>query len=226
MNDLFGQRESGTARLDEAVTAFRAALQEWTRERVPLDWAMTQNNLGASLQTLGKRESGNRADRRSRHRLSRGAAGKDPRARAARLGRNTEQPRQRADGTGGARERHPAARRGGGGMGCMLDSHSNGLADRMGPGCACTPGQGAVGDQTTVGKIGATDNVGFSPPDRIEMPKPRHASHAEWPYMRKCFSNVVSKSSFSHSLLDSTAASCGSPQSGRQDGQLRPFRRA
>jgi hypothetical protein len=31
---------------------------EWTRERVPLDWAMTQNNLGTALSTLGQRESG------------------------------------------------------------------------------------------------------------------------------------------------------------------------
>ena len=34
-----GERESGTARLEEAVAAYRAALEEWTRERVPLDWA-------------------------------------------------------------------------------------------------------------------------------------------------------------------------------------------
>ena len=44
-----GDRESGTARLEEAVTTFRAALGEWTRERVPHDWAMTQNNLGVAL---------------------------------------------------------------------------------------------------------------------------------------------------------------------------------
>jgi exonuclease VII small subunit len=49
-------RESG----DHAplVAAYRAALQEWTRERVPLDWATTQNNLGSALATLGERESG------------------------------------------------------------------------------------------------------------------------------------------------------------------------
>ena len=41
-----GQRESGTARLEEAVAAYREALKERTRERVPLQWAMTQNNLG------------------------------------------------------------------------------------------------------------------------------------------------------------------------------------
>jgi hypothetical protein len=40
------------------VAAYRAALEEWTRERVPLHWAMTQNNLGATLLRLGERESG------------------------------------------------------------------------------------------------------------------------------------------------------------------------
>jgi tetratricopeptide (TPR) repeat protein len=53
-----GERESGTARLEEAVAAYRDALKERTRERVPLDWAMTQNNLGNALSTLGARESG------------------------------------------------------------------------------------------------------------------------------------------------------------------------
>jgi hypothetical protein len=37
-----GERESGTARLEEAVAACRAALKEMTRARVPLDWAITQ----------------------------------------------------------------------------------------------------------------------------------------------------------------------------------------
>ena len=53
-----GQRESGTAHLEEAVVAFREALQERTRARVPLDWAMTQLNLGNALLKLGERESG------------------------------------------------------------------------------------------------------------------------------------------------------------------------
>ena len=44
--------------LISAVAAYRAALKERTRARVPLDWAMTQNNLGAALGTLGERESG------------------------------------------------------------------------------------------------------------------------------------------------------------------------
>ncbi len=37
---------------------YRAALQEWTRDKVPLQWATTQNNLGNALRTLGERESG------------------------------------------------------------------------------------------------------------------------------------------------------------------------
>ena len=40
------------------MAAYRLALEERTRERVPLDWAMTQNNLGNALPTLGEREAG------------------------------------------------------------------------------------------------------------------------------------------------------------------------
>ena len=36
----------------------RAALEELTRERVPLDWALTQVGLGGALERLGARESG------------------------------------------------------------------------------------------------------------------------------------------------------------------------
>jgi tetratricopeptide (TPR) repeat protein len=53
-----GERESGTARLEEAVAAFRAALAECTRDRVPLAWAMIQNNLGNALLILGERADG------------------------------------------------------------------------------------------------------------------------------------------------------------------------
>ncbi|MDP2804075.1 MAG: hypothetical protein Q8O26_19565, partial [Phreatobacter sp.] len=51
----FGARESGTARLEEAVAACRAALEEYTRERVPLDWAMTLGNEGVSLRIIAER---------------------------------------------------------------------------------------------------------------------------------------------------------------------------
>jgi tetratricopeptide (TPR) repeat protein len=53
-----GARESGTSRLEEAVAAYRAALEERTRAPVPLQWAATQTNLGLALSTLGARESG------------------------------------------------------------------------------------------------------------------------------------------------------------------------
>jgi exonuclease VII small subunit len=55
---MLGERESGMARLEEAVSAYREALQELTRARVPLDWATTQMNLGNALARLGERESG------------------------------------------------------------------------------------------------------------------------------------------------------------------------
>ena len=47
-----GERESGTARLEEAVAAYREALQEWTRVRVPLQWAATQHNLALTYRAL------------------------------------------------------------------------------------------------------------------------------------------------------------------------------
>ena len=37
-----GEREAGTRRLEEAIVACQLALQELTRDRVPLDWAETQ----------------------------------------------------------------------------------------------------------------------------------------------------------------------------------------
>jgi tetratricopeptide (TPR) repeat protein len=53
-----GEQAGNNKALTEAVAAYREALKEQTRERVPLDWAMTQNNLGNALYTLGSRESG------------------------------------------------------------------------------------------------------------------------------------------------------------------------
>jgi tetratricopeptide (TPR) repeat protein len=53
-----GKREGGTANLTEAVAAYRAALEEFTRDRAPLQWATAQNNLGNALERLGERESG------------------------------------------------------------------------------------------------------------------------------------------------------------------------
>ena len=44
--------------LQVAIEIAREALKKFTRERGPLDWAMTQNNLGNALSTLGERETG------------------------------------------------------------------------------------------------------------------------------------------------------------------------
>jgi len=55
---MLGERETGTMHLEEAVTAFRAALEVRTRDQAPLDWAAAQNNLGNALGTLGARETG------------------------------------------------------------------------------------------------------------------------------------------------------------------------
>ena len=53
-----GRRAWGTARLKKAVAAYLEALQEFTRERTPLDSAVFQNNLGNALFSLGRREWG------------------------------------------------------------------------------------------------------------------------------------------------------------------------
>ena len=45
-----------TARLEEAIAAYQAALQEVTREHAPLMWASIQCNLGAVLVSLGERK--------------------------------------------------------------------------------------------------------------------------------------------------------------------------
>ena len=55
---LAGRERADSAALEEAVAAFRAALKERTRERVPFHGAMTQDNLGTALFRLGERESG------------------------------------------------------------------------------------------------------------------------------------------------------------------------
>jgi hypothetical protein len=53
-----GEREGGTARLEEAVAACRAGLEEMTRDRAPLQWAIMQMSLGNALARLGEREGG------------------------------------------------------------------------------------------------------------------------------------------------------------------------
>ncbi len=54
-----GERESGTARPEEAVAAFsRSVDRRRTRERVPLHWAQTQENLAIAFRELATRAGG------------------------------------------------------------------------------------------------------------------------------------------------------------------------
>lgn len=50
---ILGEREAGTARLEDAVAAFEGALSHWTRESAPRDWAQVQMNLGNAFRILG-----------------------------------------------------------------------------------------------------------------------------------------------------------------------------
>ena len=55
---VIGDQSGESASLEEAVAAFRAALQGGTRERVPLYWAAAQTSLGSALLSLSERETG------------------------------------------------------------------------------------------------------------------------------------------------------------------------
>jgi hypothetical protein len=50
-----GERESGTGRLDEAVAAFTAALEELTLERVPVQWAGVTGCRGIAMKIIAER---------------------------------------------------------------------------------------------------------------------------------------------------------------------------
>ncbi len=51
----FGERESGTAQLEDADASFREDLKEYTRARVPLKWAMSTGNQGDALMRIAER---------------------------------------------------------------------------------------------------------------------------------------------------------------------------
>ena len=98
--------------LGESVAAYREALKVRTREQLPQDWAMTQNNLGTAL-------SDRRAERRSGSGaavgrigggVSRGAQGLHARAVAAGLGDDAEQSGHCVERPGGRSEGAEAAR--------------------------------------------------------------------------------------------------------------------
>ena len=90
---VLGTRESGTARLEAAVAAYRAALYERTRDQAPLEWAAAQMGLATALWRLGEgRRDGTAAG--SGNRLLCGAAGMVARTGAHRMGNGTAGPWQ------------------------------------------------------------------------------------------------------------------------------------
>ena len=111
-----------------AIDRYRALAGTTDRAVLPLDWGRTQVDLGNALQTLGRARGGNGAAGGGGRRLSCRPGGTDPRAGAARLGADAEQPRQRARDTRGARERHGAS----GGGGRRLSCRPGGTDPRAG----------------------------------------------------------------------------------------------
>lgn len=54
--NVYGEQSGQNAPLEEAISYFRMASQEWERDRVPLAWAATQVGIGTALTRLGERE--------------------------------------------------------------------------------------------------------------------------------------------------------------------------
>ena len=114
---MLGARESGTARLEEAVSAYREALKERTRERAPLEWATTQ------IESRHRACDGSASARTERGRLEEAVAAyrealkEETRERVPLdWARDAEQSRQCARAARRARERDGAARGGGRGL--------------------------------------------------------------------------------------------------------------
>lgn len=53
---MFGEQSGKNEPIEEAVISYREVLKEFTREKVPLRWAMTQNSLGTALTSMGNRK--------------------------------------------------------------------------------------------------------------------------------------------------------------------------
>ena len=118
--EALGERESGTARLEEAVDAYRAALEELDARAGSASMgedADESRHCALEAWRAGERDGAARGGGRG---LSRGAAGADTRAGSARLGDDAEQSWQcarelwasgRAARRGSRRRSRPIARR-------------------------------------------------------------------------------------------------------------------
>ena len=54
----YGEEQGDNVILGQAIETYKSLLKSYTRDLTPLDWAMTQNNLGLALLRLGERENG------------------------------------------------------------------------------------------------------------------------------------------------------------------------
>ena len=86
-----GDQKGQNGALVIAIATYRRAVEHRARERVPLDWATTQDNLGNALGALGQRESGTARLEEAVAAYQERAKSADPRASAAGLGDNPEQ---------------------------------------------------------------------------------------------------------------------------------------
>ena len=57
VRQTIGEQAGSNEDMQQAIAGYRQASQEWARERVPLQWATIQNNLGTALMCIGQRES-------------------------------------------------------------------------------------------------------------------------------------------------------------------------
>jgi len=76
-------RRAGAMNGNDAINAYREALKERTRERVPVQWAVTQSDIGVALAKLGACERGTeRIKEAGRGRVPRSAERTVPRERS------------------------------------------------------------------------------------------------------------------------------------------------
>ena len=88
-----GDERGDNSALRETIERYPILLTQRPRDRVPLDWAMTQNNLGAALRDAGRAGERDGASGGGGRGLSRGAGGIHARSGAAAMGDDADQPR-------------------------------------------------------------------------------------------------------------------------------------
>ena len=97
-----GDERGDNDALRSSIEIYRRTLEERTRDRVPLDWAMTQNEPRHRARDAGRAGERDGAAGGGGGGVSRGAGGEDARSGAARLGDDADEPRQRARDAGRA----------------------------------------------------------------------------------------------------------------------------